>query len=51
MFFVCLLGFVAAATWLAWRQRRVEVPEKFIGLVLLGTVLGGTAGAIAGSVT
>jgi len=51
VFFVCLLGFVAAATWLAWRQRRVEVPEKFIGLVLLGTVLGGTAGAIAGSVT
>jgi len=35
---------------LALRQRRVEVPEKFIGLVLLGTVLGGAAGAIVGSV-
>ena len=51
MFFVCLLGFVVAAAWLAWRQRRVEVPEKFIGLVLLGTVLGGTVGAVLGSVS
>ncbi len=50
LFFVCLLGFVVAAAWLAWWQRRVDVPEKFIGLVLLGTVLGGMAGAIVGSV-
>jgi len=50
LFFVCLLGFVVAAARLAWRQRRAEDPEKSIGLVLLGTVLGGTAGAIVGSV-
>ena len=31
LFLICLLGFVVAAAWLAWRQRRVEVPEKFTG--------------------
>jgi len=48
VFFVCLLGFVAAAATIAWRR---DVPEKFIGLVLLRTVLGGTAGAVLGSVS
>jgi len=47
LFAVCLLGFVVAAATMAWR---VDVPEKFIGLVLLGTVLGGGAGAVLGSV-
>ncbi len=48
LFFVCLLGFVVAAATRAWRR---DVPEKFIGLVLLRTVLGGTAGAVLGSVS
>ena len=47
LFFVCLLGFVVAAARLRHRDR----PEKFTGLVLLGTMLGGTAGAVLGSVT
>ena len=47
LFFVCLLGFVVAAARLRHRDR----PEKFTGLVLLGTMLGGAAGAIVGSVT
>ncbi len=48
LFFVCLLGLVVAAATMAWRR---DVPEKGIGLVLLGTVLGGTAGAVLGSVS
>jgi len=48
LFFVCLLGFVVAAATMAWRR---DFPEKVVGLVLLGTVLGGGAGAIVGSVT
>ncbi len=48
LFFVRLLGFVVAAATRAWRR---DVPEKGIGLVLLGTVLGGTAGAVLGSVS
>ncbi len=48
LFFVCLLGFVVAAATMAWRR---DFPEKGIGLVLLGTVLGGTAGAVLGSVS
>ena len=42
LFAVCLLGSVVAAATIAWRR---VVPEKFIGLVLLGTALGGTAEA------
>jgi len=42
LFFVCLLGFVVAAATMAWRR---DFPEKGIGLVLLGTALGGTAEA------
>ncbi len=48
LFFVCLRGFVVAAATTAWRR---DVPEKSVGLVLLGTVLGGTAGAVLGSVS
>jgi len=48
LFFVCPLGFVVAAATRAWRR---DVPEKGIGLVLLGTMLGGTAGAVLGSVS
>jgi len=48
LFFVCLRGFVVGAATMAWRR---DVPEKFVGLVLLGTVLGGTAGAVLGSVS
>jgi len=48
LLFVCLLGFVVAAATRAWRR---DFPEKGIGLVLLGTVLGGTAGAVLGSVS
>jgi uncharacterized membrane protein YsdA (DUF1294 family) len=48
LFALCLLGFVAAAATRAWRR---DAPEKGIGLVLLGTVLGGTAGAVLGSVS
>jgi len=48
LFAVCLLGFVVAAATMAWRR---DFPEKGIELVLLGTVLGGTAGAVLGSVS
>jgi hypothetical protein len=53
LFALCLLGFAAAAAaTMAWKQHRgEEAPEKVVGLVLLGTVLGGTAGAVLGSVT
>ena len=47
LFAVCLLGFGVAAARLLHRDR----PEKFTGLVLLGTVFGGTAGAVLGSVS
>jgi len=47
LFAVCLLGFVVAAATIAWRR---DVPEKDVGLVLLGTVLYGAAGAVLGSV-
>ncbi len=48
LFFVCLLGFVVAGATRAWRR---DVPEKSVGLVLLRTVLGGTTGAVLGSVS
>jgi len=48
LFALCLLGFVTAAATMAWRR---DFPEKGIELVLLGTVLGGTASAVLGSVS
>ncbi len=48
LYVACLLGLTVLAAMMVWR---VDVPAKRAGLVFLGTMLGGAAGAIVGSVT